>query len=258
MKFLRHVGKHGDRKIALVFREVPGEEHMCLVTYTELLNRHIHDPLIQCIESDIGQNSENLADALNRSYTQDGRPILATLHKEGFLKKVQTEQVIMTPSPNTQIKLNELNKLLDEMNRGEEAVKRLAELDNSRGMQSPADVARRMRNNQQSAQSQTQQSSGQAYLPTDMSDPAIAWRMREQANKMAAEARGLIAESDRMLKEAAQLDGTPSAETKPATPAKRGRPPRQSKAEAEAQTMTAVLSDITPVAKTKRTRAAKV
>ena len=98
--FTRHVGKQGDRKVAVVFREVPGEPHMCLVTYTELLNQHIHDPLIQCIESDIGQNSEHLADALNRTHTKDGRIILQVLHAEGQLKKVQTSQIVMTPSPN--------------------------------------------------------------------------------------------------------------------------------------------------------------
>ena len=79
MSFLRHVGKHGDRKVAVVFREVPGEPHMCLVVYTEILGQNIHDPLVKCIESDIGQNSENLADALNRSYTKDGHFILANL-----------------------------------------------------------------------------------------------------------------------------------------------------------------------------------
>jgi hypothetical protein len=145
MSFLRHIGKHGDRKVAVVFREVPGESHMCLVTYTELLNQHIHDPIIQCIESDIGQNSENLADALNRSFTKDGRPILQVLHSEGQLKKVQTSLVVMTPAPNVKIKLDELNKILDEMKQGEQAVKKLAELDSSRGLQDPADVARRMR-----------------------------------------------------------------------------------------------------------------
>jgi len=97
MSFTRHVGKHGDRKVAIVFREVPGEAHMCLVTYTETINQHIHDPLIKCIESDIGQNSEHLADALNRSYAKDGRPILQVLHLEGQLKKVQTSQIVMTP-----------------------------------------------------------------------------------------------------------------------------------------------------------------
>ena len=118
MAFMRHVGKHGDRKIAVVFREVPGEPHMALVVYTEILNRSIHDPLIACIESDIGQNSEDLALALNRSYTTDGQIILQKLHAEGMLKKVQTELIVMTPQPGTLIKLNELNKILDQISEG--------------------------------------------------------------------------------------------------------------------------------------------
>ena len=98
MSFLRHVGKIGDRKVAIVFREVPGEPHMALVTYTETLNQHIHDPMMKCIESDIGQNSQNLADALNRTHTKDGKYILQLLHAEGLLKKVQTAQVTVTPN----------------------------------------------------------------------------------------------------------------------------------------------------------------
>ena len=141
MSFTRHVGKHGDRKVAVIFREVPGEPHMCLVTYTELINQHIHDPLIKCIDSDIGQNSENLADALNRTYTQDGRPILQVLHKEGQLKKVQTSQIVMTPNPTTKIKLDELNTMLNEMKLGEAAIKKMANMDKSLGMQSPGEVA---------------------------------------------------------------------------------------------------------------------
>ena len=87
MSFLRHVGKIGDRKVAVIFREIPNESHMCLVVYTEILNAQIHDAMMRCIESDIGQHSENLADALNRSYTQDGKIILHLLHVEGLLKK---------------------------------------------------------------------------------------------------------------------------------------------------------------------------
>ena len=115
MSFLKHVGKQGDRKVAIIFREVPGEPHMCLVTYTETLNQHIHDPLIRCIESDIGQHSESLSDALNRTLGLDGNPILQTLHREGLLKKVNTENIVVTPNPQTKIKLNELNKILTEM-----------------------------------------------------------------------------------------------------------------------------------------------
>jgi hypothetical protein len=169
--FLRHIGKHGDRKVAVIFREVPGEPHMCLVTYPEVLNQHIHDPLMKCIESDIGQNSEDLAMALNRTYTKDGAIILQKLHAEGMLKKIRTELVVMTPQPNVQIKLDELNKILDEMKQGEDAVRKLAEMDASMGLQDPVDVAR-----------------------------------RQQAEKMDREAKGLMAEAQRLLKEAASLD----------------------------------------------------
>ena len=204
MSFTRHVGKHGDRKVAVVFREVPGEAHMCLVTYTETLNQHIHDPLIHCIESDIGQNSEHLADALNRTYTKDGKPILQVLHLEGQLKKVQTAQIVMTPSPNQVIRLDELNKILDEMKLGEDAVKRLSELDKSRGIQDPATVARKMRGEKDAIVSPPKglQASGDA-----LGDAAIASNLRQQAAKMDAEAKGLLAESQRLMKEAAQLEG---------------------------------------------------
>jgi hypothetical protein len=198
MSFLRHVGRHGERKVAIVFREVPGEPHMCLVTYPDVLNRHVHDPLMKCIESDIGQSSENLADALNRTYTVEGKIILQALHAEGQLKKVNTEQVVVTPSPNVRIKLNELNKILDEMKQGEAAVKRLAEIDSSTGLQDPVDVARRMRGDQQAPLQAAQGALG---------DDQIANNMRIQAERMATEAKGLLAESERMMKEANQMLG---------------------------------------------------
>jgi DNA repair exonuclease SbcCD ATPase subunit len=180
---------------------------MCLVTYTETINKNIHDSLIRCIESDIGQSSENLADALNRSYTQDGRPILQVLHAESQLKKVNTEVIVMTPAPNTRIKLNELNKILDEMKLGEDAVKRMAELDQSRGLQDPADVARRMRG--QKGQSPVVAPSGDA-----LGDASLAKQRIEQAQKMEREAKGLLAEAQRLTTEAQTLD--PSLAPKPA------------------------------------------
>jgi hypothetical protein len=198
-QFIKHVGKHGDRKVAVVYREVPGETHMCLVVYTELLNRTIHDPLIKCIESDIGQNSANLAEALNRTYTTDGKIILHKLHTEGLLKKVQTEQIVMTPTPNVRIKLSELNALLDEMEKGEEAIKRLQEIDAQAGIQDPAQVAKRMR--------EFKESKTNLSTTTDvLDDVTIAKNLREQALKMAQEAKSLLLEADRLIAEANQLD----------------------------------------------------
>lgn len=212
MSFLRHIGKHGDRKVAIVFREVPGEPHMCLVVYTELLNQNMHDPIIKCIESDIGQNSEHLADAFNRTHTRDGHIILQKLHAEGMLKKVQTELIIMTPAPNTKIKLNELNKILDEMKLGEDATRRLAEMDNQRGMQDPAQVARMMRGNRDAmvdAPVAPIAASGNDAL----GDTQLANTFRSQAERMQREANGLLAEANRLLHEAASLEPAPAKKT---------------------------------------------
>ncbi len=228
MAFLRHVGKHGDRKVAIVFREVPGEPHMCLVVYTELLNRNIHDPLVKCIESDIGQNSKNLADALNRTHTTDGNIILQKLHAEGMLKKVNTELIVMTPAPNTQIKLSELNTILDEMEKGEAAVKKLAEMDSQLGMQDPVQVAKRMRGDMITESATRNEVPAAAPLQASgdaLGDAAIANNIRQQAMRMAAEARGLLAESERMLKEADALaPAAPAVSATPVAKKTRGRP----------------------------------
>ena len=223
MSFLRHIGKMSDRKVAIIFREVPNEPHMCLVTFTETLNQHIHDPMMRCIESDIGQSSSNLADALNRTHTKDGRYLLQVLHKEGLIKKVQTSQVVITPNSTTNIKLDELNKILDEMEQGEAAVKKLAEMDASRGLQDPVDVARRMRG-ESTVNTPPVQAAPQGFL----ADNTIANNLLSQAHRMEAEAKGLLAESTRLKQEANAMLGIPTATQTTTTPAptakKRGRP----------------------------------
>ena len=195
--FLRHIGKVGDRKVAVIFRQVPGESHMALVIYSELLNQNIHDPLMAAIESATGQQAKDLADALNRAYTKDGKIILHVLHSEGMMKKIQTNQVVMTPAPNQTIRLNELNDLLDEMEKGEAAVRRMAEIDASRGLQDPADVARRMRG----------ESTIEPLTATGdtLGNDILAQNLMGQAARMAAEAKGLLAESERLQKEAQSL-----------------------------------------------------
>lgn len=226
-RFLKHVGKHGDRKVAVVFRQIPGDEHMCLVVYTELLNQNIHDPLMTAIESDTGQGVENLGEALDRSYTKDGRQILQVLHREGMLKRIQTEHVVMTPVPGQTIRLNELNNMLNEMAKGEEAVKKLAEYDASRGLQDPKDVAKRMRGQSTITENATKAKPGKKGqvsepVPTAqglLGDDALARNLQQQAERMAAEARGLLAESERMMREAASM----MAPAAPAKPAKKSR-----------------------------------
>jgi hypothetical protein len=164
---------------------------MGLVVNTETLHAQLHDALIRSIESDIGQASEHLADALNRSYTQDGKIILQVLHKEGMLKKVQTAQVLVTPNPTTTIRLDELNKILNDMKQGEDAVRKMADMDQSAGMRTPAEVARKMRD---------------PIVSNDVLDDMVLAKQRiEQAEKMEREAKGLLAESQRLRDEAVQM-----------------------------------------------------
>ncbi len=233
---LKHIGRHGDRKVAILFREVPNEDHMCLVVYPETLPTHIHDSIMKTLESDVGQQATNLADALHRNLLPDGRPQLEALHREGMIKKVPTNQVIVTPTPASSVKLDELNKIVKEMEQGEAAIKRLQELDDATGFVDPA-AKRKAEAEFKRAQERKAQGLEPVVPPLQSStndaldDRALAANMLAQAKKMEAEAQGLIAEAARMKKDAERMNPSvvasktvPEASATVATAKKRGRP----------------------------------
>jgi hypothetical protein len=228
MAFMKHVGKHGDRKVSILFRQVPGEEHMALIIYPETLPAHWQQAVQSVLESDVAQQAEELADALHRNFLPDGRPILQTLHEERMIKKVRTGDIIVTPTSQSSIRLDELNKMLNEMKLGEEAIKKMAENDASRGLVDPQ--VKRRAEAEFKAQ-QTQQPAAPAFQAPQsgaLSDRDIAANMLAQAKKMETEAKQLIAEAGRMKKEAQRMDPRVVAKeaTAPAaeTTSKRGRP----------------------------------
>ena len=55
---IKHVGRQGDKKVVVVFREVPGEDHMALVVYPDQLQQNLHDDLMNAIQSAKGQASK--------------------------------------------------------------------------------------------------------------------------------------------------------------------------------------------------------
>lgn len=232
MSFLKHVGKHLDRKICILFREVPNEEHMCLVIYPEVLPAPWHDTIMKVLESDIGQQAEQFADALHRSLLPDGRPILETLHMEKMIKKVRTADVTVTPRPGSSIRLDELNVMLNEMKQGEAAIKKMAELDASRGMVAPE--VKRSAEAEFKARQQGFQPPVQASQNGALDDRALAANMLAQAQRMEVEAKGLIAEAARMKKEAERMQpNVVAAETTTtADKPKRGRPAKAKVADA--------------------------
>lgn len=216
VNFIKHVGKHGDRKVCVLFRQVPNEDHMCLLIYPETLPVHWQDTIQKVLESDIGQQAEELADALHRSLLPDGRAILETLHQERMIKKVRTSDVIMTPRTDAKIRLDELNKMLNEMKLGDAAVKKMAENDASRGLVDPQVKRRAEAEFKASQQVQPAQAPFQAPQTGALSDRDIAANMVFQAKKMEQEAKQMIAEAARMKKEAQSMD--PNVVAKEAVP----------------------------------------
>ena len=126
---LKHVVKHNNRKAALLYRQVPGEDHMCLLVYSDLLPRMIHDEIMKVLESPVGQQANDLADALFRNIMPDGQNTLQTLHVNGMIQKVPCNQVIVQANAKSSVRLDELNDILNEMAKGQEAVQKLAELE---------------------------------------------------------------------------------------------------------------------------------
>jgi len=221
---LKHIGKHNNRKIAILYRTVPDERHMCLLVYTETLPRLIHDELMHSIESAIGQNAKELSDALFRNTMADGTNCLESLHRNGFIKKVPANQVLVTPTNNSSVRLDELNDILDQMDLGAEAIKKLADLDASLGLQ----TKKRPRNadakevgapvNSRSNSQVRGNTSAESYMAEVLTDNDLAISRLAQAKEMKQQAESLIAEATRLEQEAKNLDsGAKNVTTKTKT-----------------------------------------
>ena len=204
---LKHIGRHGDRKVAILFREVPGEDHMCLVVYPETLPTHIHNSIMTTLESAPGQAAPNLADVLHRNLLPDGRAQLEALHREGMIKKVPTNQVIVTPTATSNVKLDEMNQIIREMETGDSALKRLQDLDKNTGIVDPAQK-RKAEAEFKRSQERTQQPAVPPMATTSdgvLDDKTLASNMLAQAKRMEIEAKSMIAEAARMKKDAQRM-----------------------------------------------------
>ena len=197
---IKHEGKHNQKRVAIVYRTVPDEDHMALVVYSESLPMMVHDEVMKVIESEIGQNSKELADALFRTTMADGTNCLTTLHKGGWLKKVPCNQVIVTPTAKSTCRLDELNNLLKKIEDGGDAAATLADIDANRGIRGVLQEGRELG---QPAIDPTRTSASDTSGV--LTDDVLAEQRTAQADKMEAEAKSLLAEAKRLKQEATQL-----------------------------------------------------
>jgi hypothetical protein len=136
-----------------------------------------------------------------------------------MLKKIQTNQVIVTPTANSSVKLDELNRIVKEMESGADALKRMQQLDASAGIVDPATKRKAEKAFKEGRMAEAEALVAPLAAPAGgaLDDQSLAANMLAQAKKMEIDAKGLVAEAARMKKEAQKM--FPSVNMKSAKPA---------------------------------------
>jgi hypothetical protein len=113
---LKHIGrmKNTGVKLLTVFRTLPGESNMALVLPVANLSDSYHDSIMTVVETEQAQSSFELGEILFTRTFPDGRPMLQALQADGRLQKVATDLVIMSPTANDSVPLDQLNVLIAE------------------------------------------------------------------------------------------------------------------------------------------------
>lgn len=113
---IKHIGrmKNTGNKVAVVFRTLPGESNSALVLPVATLADAYHDALMQLVETDQAQDVFEFGEIMFIRHFPDGRPMLQAMQQDGRLVKVATDQVLMTPTINSSIPLDQLNALIAE------------------------------------------------------------------------------------------------------------------------------------------------
>ena len=198
---LKHVGKHNSQSVLVIFREVPDEDHMALVTYPDRLPTQVHNDIMGCLESNAGQAAKHLGDALHRVVGTDGENLLVKIHREQWMKKVRTQDILVTPSPGQQgARLDEINKIIRDMETGGDAAKKLAELDATSGLAHP-DKTRAA-------------AEASAAVGGVLTDESLAADLVRQADGMKAQVKVLSEEAENLMQQAIDLNPGLAPKTK--------------------------------------------
>lgn len=116
MKSLKHIAKmrNTGAKVLVVFRTLPGESNYALVLPVAQLPDSYHDSVMKLVETDEAQQAFEFGEIMFTRMFPDGRPMLRAMQADGRLAKVSTDTVIMTPNPQNEVPLSQLNVLIAE------------------------------------------------------------------------------------------------------------------------------------------------
>ena len=113
---LKHIGrtKNTGVKLLVVFRTLPGESDKALVLPVATLPDAYHDTIMPLVETDQAQEAFEFGEIMFIRHFPDGRSMLQAMQQDGRLVKVETRDVIMTPTFKSAIPLSDLNVLIAE------------------------------------------------------------------------------------------------------------------------------------------------
>lgn len=115
MDIKRHIGrlKNTDRRIVVVFLQIPNKEDHALVVDTDSLPDSYHDALMHVVDSIEGQQTPVLANILNRRILPDtGQDIMSSLHVRGLMQAQPISNILMFPRPNMPMPLEDIIKMM--------------------------------------------------------------------------------------------------------------------------------------------------
>jgi hypothetical protein len=188
MRTLKHIGRidNTGAKVLVAFRTLPGESDKALVVAASNLPDSYHDAIMALVEGDQAQDTFEFGELLHIRMFPDGKPMLRTLQVGGWLHKVSTDHVTMTPTTNDSIRLDQLNVLIAEQRNC--AVDELAYFvtgapDKTAEVQTIAEV-------------QTVETPSTTNEPAVLTDKDLARSYRSQADAMYKEAAKLRKQAD--------------------------------------------------------------
>lgn len=168
--FKKHVGRirNTDRRCAVVFMQIPGNEENALIVDTDALPDRFHDALMDIIDSTEGQQTPHLHTLLARRILPDlGLDMMTALHTYGYLRPVNIDNIVMYPAPNAPCPLR---TIVDFMN-GEDAPKevhqelenRVLENQKTDSQQAQIDIAENILRQAQDLEDEANRKREQAY-----------------------------------------------------------------------------------------------
>ena len=178
MADIKHVGrlKGTNKKVVVAYRTIPGDSKSAVVIETAKLDPLDHDALIKVVESNEGQTSFELFEVLQRNMTPDSQVMLTKFHTGGFMKKVPTDTVEMTPNTTDSVQLDELNKIIAEQ-KGVKVEDLAVKGDKEATVVASSDVS-------------------SAAKEAPLTDEQLASQLRSDADRMYKEAKRLRAEAE--------------------------------------------------------------